>query len=81
MTEIIVYTTKYCPYCSIVKDYLTKSKVKFKSIDVGENQVAAEEMKALTGQWSVPVTRNGDIFLVGFNKQKLDKLVKGEEID
>jgi glutaredoxin len=81
MSEIIVYSTKWCPACIVVKKYLKSKDIDFKSIDVGEDEAARKEMLSLTGRLEVPVTRNGSILYHGFNTRKLDKLARGEEID
>jgi len=39
-----IYSTKSCPWCQKTKEFLKKKKVKFKNIDVGASQKAAQEM-------------------------------------
>ena len=73
MTKIKVYSTKSCPYCIMVKDYLSEKKIDFEYIDVGEDQAAAKEMVEKSGQMGVPVLDiNGEI-IVGFNKNAIEK--------
>ncbi len=73
---VIVYSTPSCPYCSMVKDYFKSKNVHFEDIDVSRNQNAAMEMIRKSGQSGVPVIDfNGEI-IVGFDRSRLEKLVK-----
>lgn len=73
---VIVYSTPSCPYCSMAKDYLRSKNVPFEDIDVSRNQAAAMEMIRKSGQSGVPVIDfNGEI-IVGFDRARLEKLVR-----
>ncbi len=78
MTEknITIYSTNACPYCIMLKSYLKQKGIKFKEINVGEDQEAAMEMIRATGQQGVPQTKIGDKWVVGFNKPKIEALLK-----
>ena len=73
MHKVTVYSTKTCPWCDKLKDYLTKKKVKFESIDVGSNQEKAEEMIKKSGQMGVPVTDIDGTIIVGFDQDAIDE--------
>ncbi len=73
--NVKVYTTKSCPYCTHVKDYLTKNGVKYTEYDVASNQKYAQEMIQKTGQMGVPVITIGSQSIVGFNKTKLNSIL------
>lgn len=55
MTQITIYTTSACPYCTMAKNLLTKKGAKFQEIDVSYN---AQERQRMTlragGRRSVP---------------------------
>lgn len=71
-----IYSTQSCPWCHKTKEFLKKNKVKFKDIDVGANQKAAQEMIKKSGQTGVPVLDiNGEI-IVGFQEEKIKKALK-----
>jgi len=71
-----VYSTQSCPWCKKTKEFLKKKKVKFKEIDVGASQKAAQEMIKKSGQTGVPVLDiNGEI-IVGFDEAKIKKALK-----
>ena len=74
--EVKVYSTPTCPYCTKAKEYLSSKGISYKDIDVSSNKAAADEMAKLSGQMSVPViTIDGNV-INGFDKEKIDSLVK-----
>lgn len=76
MAEVKVYSTPTCPYCKMAKEFLTEKKVKFKDIDVSTNQKAASEMVEKSGQMGVPVIEIDGKIITGFDKEKIEKLLK-----
>ena len=75
--QIKVYSTKTCPWCHKLKDYLNEKKIKFEDIDVGEDKKAAEEMVKKSGQMGVPVTDINGKIIVGFDKEEIEKALAG----
>ncbi|MEK6948529.1 MAG: glutaredoxin family protein [Nanoarchaeota archaeon] len=73
--DIIIYKTSTCPYCHMAEDFLKENKIKFKSIDVGEDPKAAEEMIKKTGQMSVPVIEINKKIIIGFDKIAIKKIL------
>lgn len=73
---VIVYSTSTCSYCIMAKDFLKDHNIKFKDINVAEDQKAAQEMVKKSGQSGVPVIDiNGEI-IIGFDKDKIKKALK-----
>jgi len=81
MSEIIVYSTQRCPYCAMVKAYLSKRGIDYTAIDVGnpENIEAAKEMIRISGQRGVPVTVIDGKVIVGFDTAALNEIFGAEE--
>ncbi len=73
--RIIVYGTEYCKYCHIAKDYLKDKGFDYTYIDVGQDKDQADIMINKTGQRSIPVIEIGDQFMIGFDPDKIDKLL------
>ena len=70
-----VYTSSSCPYCVTLKEFLKKNNIGFEEIDVSQDKKAQEEMIEKSGQMGVPVIEiNGEI-VVGFDKEKISKLL------
>ena len=70
---ITVYSTKTCPWCTKVKEYLEGKEVQFEVIDVAADREAAMEMVKKTGQMGVPVTKIGEKYIVGYNPEAIDE--------
>ncbi|MGJ8454764.1 glutaredoxin family protein [Pseudothermotoga sp. U03pept] len=75
MYKITVYTAPGCPYCVKAKNYFRQLGLKFAEIDVSRSQEAAERLVKRTGQTGVPVIEIGNQIVIGFDKNKIDKLL------
>lgn len=75
MHKITVYTAPGCPYCVRVKNYLKDLGLRFTEVDVSKRQQDAERLVRKTGQTGVPVVEIGNQFVIGFDKEKIDKLL------
>jgi len=73
--KVKVYTTPVCPYCYALKDFLKEHQIEFEEIDVSADQTAAEEMIKKSGQMGVPVTEIDGEIVIGFDKEKLERLL------
>lgn len=74
--KVTVYSTPTCPYCKLVKKFLTKHDVAFTDIDVSADGKAAHEMIKKTGQLGVPVVDIDGKTIVGFDEEVLKKALK-----
>jgi len=74
--EIKIYSTPTCPYCSQAKQYISSKGKAYENIDVSADQDKAQEMVKLSGQMGVPVIVVGGTVITGFDKPKLDDLLK-----
>lgn len=72
---VTVYTTSTCAFCPMVKKFLTLKKVNFDVVDVSENPEKRQELMDKTGMFTVPVTTDGDDFVVGWNPGLLAKFI------
>lgn len=70
-----VFTTKTCPYCVTLKEFLKQHNIEFKEIDVGEDEKGREEMIEKSGQMYVPVVEIDGQIVVGFNKERISELL------
>lgn len=69
---IKVYSTKTCPWCTKVKDYLKEKGAAYEEVDVSADRAAAMEMVKKSGQMGVPVTQIGEKYIVGYNTEAID---------
>ncbi len=72
--DVIVYTSPTCPYCTMVKEFLSQRGTSFEERDVSLNPSYAEELVRSTGQMGVPVTIIDGEIVVGFDRGRLEQL-------
>ena len=78
--KVIVYSTSTCPWCARVKSFLKEKGVKFKDVNVEDDQKAAREMVDKSGQMGVPVIDFNGKIIVGFDETALEKEIgKGKK--
>lgn len=78
--KVKAYTLSTCPHCRMTKEFLNDNKVDFEYVDVdlltGDKRTEVlREVFRLTGAYSFPVVVVGDTVVVGFNKEKLQKVL------
>jgi glutaredoxin-like YruB-family protein len=73
--KVIVFTTPTCSWCRVVKQHLKKHNIRFKEIDITKDEHAARDMVRRTGQQGVPVTLINNRPIVGFDKEKINRLL------
>lgn len=76
MNQITVYTTNSCPYCVMIKNYLKEQGLPYREVNVQQDQVAANKLVATTGQLGVPQTEINGQWVLGFDPEKVMRLVK-----
>lgn len=76
MLKVRLFTSPACPYCYTLKEFLKENKIAFEEIDVSKDEKAAQEMIERTGQMGVPVIEIDGEIVVGFDKEKISKILK-----
>lgn len=73
--EVIVYSTKYCPYCTAAKELLNREKIVFQEIPVDDDPSLRKKMEELSGRRTVPQIFINGRHVGGFDdlKQLYDK--------
>lgn len=74
--SVTIYTTSSCPWCGVAKQYFSEHKIKYNEVNVQEDITAAREMVAKSGQMGVPVIDIDGQIIIGFDKNKIDRLLK-----
>ena len=72
--NVIVYTSPTCPYCTMVKEFLSQRGINFEERDVSRDPSYAQELVSSTGQMGVPVTIINGQIVVGFDRGRLEQL-------
>jgi len=76
---IKVYTTPYCPYCVTLKNFLKQQNIEFEEVNVLDDEAAKEEMIKKSGQYEVPVVEIDGEIIIGFDKERILKVLKIKE--
>ena len=72
--KIVLYYTKDCPVCKTAREYLKMKKVSFKEIDIDQHP---EIDYILASPVICQLNKKGKSrCVIGYNKEKLDKLIK-----
>lgn len=72
---VSIYSTPTCTYCRQLKDYLRERGVRFVDYDVSRDERKAGEMLHKSRQTGVPVLDFNGTVIVGFDKQRIDRLI------
>ncbi len=84
MRKVLIYTGPICNYCSAAKHLLSKKKIRYEEVDIGNNTEKREEMlRKSNGAKTVPQIFIGDKHVGGYvelkaleNNGELDSLLE-----
>lgn len=79
MPKIRIFTSVSCPYCFTLKEFLKENNIEFEEVDVSKDKKAREEMIKKTGRLEVPIVEIDGQIVVGFDKEKISKLLNIKE--
>ncbi len=74
--KVQIYTTPTCGFCKLTKQFFKENNVKYDEKDVTINQTWQDEMIKRSGQMGVPVIDIDGQLVIGFDRDKLAKLLK-----
>ncbi|OED33570.1 NrdH-redoxin [Planococcus maritimus] len=74
--QVTVYSTNTCPYCTMLKNYLDQNGVAYTEVNVQEDQAAANRLVQTTGQMGVPQANINGEWVLGFDPQRVQSLLK-----
>ena len=75
MKKVEIYTSNSCSYCGMAKDYFQENNIEYTEYNVSENpQYRKDLMKK--GYMSVPVIIIDEEEVIGFDKNRIEKLLE-----
>jgi glutaredoxin len=83
--KITIYSTRSCPYCYALKNWLDGKSIKYTEYLVDENPIAAQNMVRLSGQMGVPFStieygKEGKLAkILGFDRQKFEAVFSADK--
>lgn len=80
MKTITIYSTTTCPYCVMLKNWLSSKSIAYTNYNVDENPIAAQNMIRLSGQMGVPFSTIEDEDgtmekILGFDRQRFEEVL------
>ncbi len=79
MCRVVLYTTRFCPYCIAAKRLLEAKQVDFEEIPVDLDASLRVKMQSMSGRKTVPQIFIGDRHVGGFTD--LVRLDRAGELD
>ena len=73
MSKVTIYSTPYCSYCKMAKEYFKSKNIDYQEHDVMSDVAKREEMVKKTGQMGVPVIDIDGKIVIGFDRPKINE--------
>lgn len=76
MSAVVMYTTPTCAFCHMAKEYFKANDVEYETKDVTQDQEAYKEILDKSGQLGVPVIDIDGTIVIGFDRPKIDAVLR-----
>jgi glutaredoxin 3 len=73
VSKVLLFSTSTCSWCRRAKRYFKERRVPFTEVNIERDPDAARDIVRKTGQTGVPVIKIGSSWIVGFDKERIDK--------
>ncbi|MBI3624052.1 NrdH-redoxin [Candidatus Saccharibacteria bacterium] len=78
MPKVKIFSTKTCPYCHMLKEYLKSKNVSYEEVLLDEHPEQAVESMHVCNSMGVPCTHivkddGSEARILGFDKPKIDQ--------
>ncbi len=74
-SPVIMYGTRWCPYCKKARDYFKRHQISYIEYDIEASAENLEKFRALNGH-GVPLILVGERRMQGFNPRAFEALLK-----
>jgi glutaredoxin 3 len=74
--KVTIYSTPTCHYCNLAKDFFKENNIAYETFDVQSDLAKRKEMIEKSGQMGVPVIYVDNELVMGFDEDKLKKLLE-----
>jgi len=80
MTKITIYSSRTCPYCNMLKNYLKSKGIEYEDVLLDEQPEKAVESIHICNSMGVPCTHivkddGSEERILGFDKPKFDQIL------
>lgn len=76
MKKIDIYTSESCSYCYAAKEYFKQKNISYMEHNITKDTASRKELINM-GYRSVPLIIIGEERVVGFDKDKIENLLRG----
>ncbi|KYG90604.1 NrdH-redoxin [[Bacillus] sp. KCTC 13219] len=76
LNTVTVYTTTRCPYCVMLKNFLSEQNIAFEEVNVETKPDIVQKLLNTTGQMGVPQTEVNGQWFVGYDPNNIMKALK-----
>lgn len=73
MPNVVIYSTPWCAYCKMAKEYFKKHDIVYTEHDVAEDPIKRQEMIDKTHQIGVPVIIIDGKTIIGFDREQINQ--------
>lgn len=80
MSQVIIYSAPWCAFCKTEKQYLDHLGVAFEERDIESDPATMQELIDKSGMQSVPVTDIDGTIIRGFDRAKIDEVLKAKGV-
>ncbi len=80
MAHIKIYSTRTCPYCHMLKDYLKSKHIDYEEVLIDVEPGEAQKVVDMCGSMATPCTHitlddGREINILGFDKPRFDEVL------
>lgn len=75
MKHVAIYTTPTCVYCKLAKELFQEHHIPYTEYNVAQDAEKRNELIERTGQMGVPVITIDNDVVVGFDEERIKKLL------
>ena len=77
---ITIYSADWCAFCHAAKGYLDKLGIQYVDKNVETDQTAMQEAISKSGQSGIPVIDIDGTIIIGFDRPKLDAILRDKKL-
>lgn len=74
--NVIIYTTKWCPYCKKLRNYLEENHIDYEDRDIESNNLEINRLYKSINKNTIPIIVLKEKILIGFDEEQLNYFYK-----
>jgi len=78
-SPVIMYSTRWCPYCKKAREYFARHQFSYVEYDIEASATNLESFRALNGN-GVPLILVGNRRMEGFSPRSFEALIKQDQL-